>query len=129
MPKISSANAKSLLIKYIIKILLSSFFSVLLLSAAVSFAVLKLDIDTDVLKYASVVICGVSGFITAFISTLDFKNNLIVLSLVSVLPLLIFCVANFVANGTQTIFILIKIVVIIAAAVIVSLIRCSKKFR
>lgn len=123
----SSGNTHGLLVKYAIKIVLSTLLSILLLSVICSFIVLKLDIDLNVLQYLGTGICIISAFLISFISTSGFKNNFLVLSMMSVLPLLVYTVVNFCVNKVSAVFIIVKLAGVILSALVVSLIRSSKK--
>lgn len=129
MPKITTNNAGGLLVKYAVKIIVSTLLSILILSAACSFTVLKFDIDLTSLQYIGTVICIISSLIISFVSLAGFKNNYLVLSMISVLPLLIYTIVNFCINKTDTVFIIIKIAGIIISAFAVSIIKSSKKSR
>lgn len=125
----SSGNTHTLLIKFAVKIVLSTVFSILLLNSVCSFIVLKLDIDLNLLPYLGTGICIVSSFLISFISTSEFKNNFLVLSMMSVLPLLVYTVVNFCVSRTGTVFIIVKLAGVIVCALAVSLIRSGKKSR
>ena len=125
----SSGNTRALLIKFAVKIALSTVFSIFLLSSVCSFIVLKLDIDLNVLQYLGTGVCIASAFLISFISTTEFKNNFLVLAMISVLPLLVYTVVNFCVNKTDTVFIIVKLVGVILSALAVSLIRSGKKSR
>lgn len=129
MPKITTNNAGGLLVKYAVKIIVSTLLSILILSAVCSFTVLKFDIDLTSLQYIGTVICIISSLIISFFSLAGFKNNYLVLSMISVLPLLIYTIVNFCINKTDTVFIIIKIAGIIISAFAVSIIKSSKKSR
>lgn len=129
MPKINVGNSKSLLVKYVVRIVLGTVMSIFVLTAAISYLVLKLDIDLNVLKYVGIAVCIVSAVIISFISTSGFKNNFLALSAISVMPLIAFCVINGCVNKSSALLILIKVVGIIAAAFVVSIIRSGRKAR
>ena len=129
MPKINVGNSKSLLVKYVVRIVLATALSIFVLTAAISYIVLKLDIDLSVLKYVGIAVCIVSAVIISFISTSSFKNNYLALSAISVLPLIAFCVINGCLNKSSALLILIKVVGIIAAAFVVSIIRSGRRAR
>lgn len=129
MPKITTNNAGGLLVKYAVKILISSVLSILVLNSLCSFIVLKLDIDLAVLQYAGIAVCIISSMIISFISLTGFKNNFLVLSMISVLPLLIYTIVNFCINKTDAVFIIIKIAGIIICAFIVSIVKSGRKSR
>ena len=86
MPKISSLNAKSVIIKFIAKSIMLTVVSVLLLSGAFSFIILKLDLDLSYCKYASYIICALTSFLVPFICLKPFKNNILFLSFASIIP-------------------------------------------
>lgn len=129
MHKINVGNSKSLLVKYVVRIVLGTALSIFVLTAAISYIVLKLDIDLSVLKYVGVAVCIISAVIISFISTSGFKNNYLALSAISVLPLIAFCVINGCVNKSSALLILIKVVGIIAAAFVVSIIRSGRRAR
>lgn len=129
MPKITSSNTKNLFVKYALRIIISSLLSIFLFCSVFSFLLLKLDIDLSALQYIGTAICIVSSFVISYVSTLGFKNNFLVLSLISVLPLLIFSVVNFCVSKSNAVFIIVKIAGIIICSVIVSLIKSGKKLR
>lgn len=129
MPKITTNNAGGLLAKYAVKIILSSLLSILILNALCSFLVLKFDFDLSVLQYLGTAICIISGLIISSISLTGFKNNYLVLAMISVLPLLIYTIINFCINQTDTVFIIIKVAGIIICAFAVSVFKSSKKSR
>lgn len=129
MPKISTTNNKSLFFKFTVKSIMISFLSVALLSVTVSAVILKLDIDLDCLNYISIAICGVTAFITPLFTNSDFKNNFLLLSIVSILPLILFSFINGIVHKNAFIFIIIKIAVEIVMAVFSAIIKTIRKRR
>lgn len=130
MPKITASNTKGLLTAYIIKIILSTVFSLFLFLSLFSFITLKLDIDLKALEYFSIAICGLSSLIICIVSTTGFKNNYLALSLISVLPLAVFSVINFCASGQGSgKSEVIKIILIFAIAGVAAIIKSSRKLR
>lgn len=129
MPKITSSNTKPLFIKYAVKIILSTVLSVFLLSCLASLFVLKLDISLDILDYTGAVITVISSAVIVLVSLTVFKNNYLILSLISVLPLFIFTLINSLVNKNVFILVLIKMLGIILSAVIIALIKSGKKSR
>lgn len=129
MPKINVGNSKSLLVKYVVRIVLGTVLSIFVLTAAISYIVLKLDINLNVLKYVGIAVSILSALIISFISTSGFKNNFLALCAISVMPLIAFCVINGCVNKSSALFILIKVLGIIAAAFVVSIIRSGRRAR
>ena len=74
MPKISSLNAKSVIIKFIAKSLIFTAASIMLMSGVFSFIILRLDLDLSFCKYAGYLICAVTSFIVPFICLKPFNN-------------------------------------------------------
>ncbi|MGN0522019.1 MAG: hypothetical protein ACI4IQ_05215, partial [Eubacterium sp.] len=118
MPKIYADNTKKLIIKYIAKIIISTVLSIILLNSIFSFIFLKLDIDLKYSEYIGIIVCIISSVIISFISTTGFKNNFLLLNILSVLPLLIFVIINFCINGSNNAIIIIKIAAILITAFI-----------
>jgi len=129
MPKISTSNANSIIIKYIVKIVVSTVLSVFLLSSLFSFIILKLDLDLKLCEYFSVAVCIISGFVISYISTGGFKNNLLLLSIISVFPLLIFVIINYCINSGNIAVIAIKILSILITSFMAAIIKSKRKTR
>ncbi|MGN1123005.1 MAG: hypothetical protein ACI4RR_01575 [Eubacterium sp.] len=129
MPKISSFNLNSLFIKYAVKIAVSTVVSVILLNAIISFILLKLDIDLSVCRYCGVFVCAVSSFIISYFSVGGFKNNLVPLAFVSVLPLMIFTLINHFVNNGEAVILIIKLFLIILSAFLSSVFSLKRKKR
>lgn len=126
MTKINSLNAKGLLLKYVAKIILSSVLSVIILNSLFSVVFLKLDLDLSLCKYIGIAIVFISALIISYISTGGFKNNILPLSLISVLPFLLFIIINFSIGRGDIKIMMIKIVVTAVSALISSLLRLKK---
>lgn len=127
MPKISATDSKGLLVKYLIKIICSSILSVALLSSISSFIVLKLDLDLSIIGVISTVITIISAVIVSSISITHFKNNLLMLSCISVTPLAIFVFINYLVNNTNSIILIVKLLGVFLSAIIVSFIKSARK--
>lgn len=130
MPKITSSNTKSLFVSYIVKIIISSVISIFVLATVFSFITLKLDLDLKALEYFSVAICALSSVIISYVSISGFKNNFLLLSLLSVFPLAVFSIINFCVSGQGSFaFELVKIAVIFVFAMCVAIFKSSRKLR
>ena len=131
MKKISSSNAKGLLIKFVIKSVVLTAISVLLLSAIFSFIVYKADLDLKYLEYLSFGVCAFSAMITAYFSVKSFKNNGLVMGILSCLPLIIYSFINLLVNGNNIIYFLIKLLIILLLGGVFGLLstKKSKKFK
>lgn len=127
MPKISATNSKGLLTGYIIKIVFSTVLAVFGLNSIASLLILKLDIDLSAGKYTAVVICIISAVIISAVSTTGFKNNFLMLSIISVVPLAVFIFVNFLINKTEPGLFVFKLITVFAGAVIISFIKSARK--
>lgn len=127
MPKISATNSKGLFLTYFIKIVISSIASVMLFNSISSAIILKLDLDLSVAGYVSIAVCLLSSIIISIISISGFKNNFLLLSVISVVPFSVFVFINFLVNKSNSIYFIIKLALIFAVAIIVALIKSSRK--
>lgn len=127
MPKISATSSKGLFITYFIKIVISSIASVMLFNSISSAIILKLDLDLSVAGYVSIAVCFLSSIIISIISISGFKNNFLLLSVISVVPFAVFVFINFLVNKSNSIYFIIKLALIFAVAIIVALIKSSRK--
>lgn len=129
MPKISSTANKSLFIKFALKSILSTAVLMLSLCALSSVIFLKLDLDLKYQEYFAYVICGVVSFITSYISLSDFKNNYLLVSIISVVPLILFSLINGIVNRTSFLLILAKLGIEIILAMLSAVTRILRKRR
>ena len=127
MPKISATSSKGLFLTYFIKIVISSIASVMLSNSISSAIILKLDLDLSVAGYVSIAVCLLSSIIISIISISGFKNNFLLLSVISVVPFALFVFINFLVNKSNSIYFIIKLALIFAVAIIVALIKSSRK--
>ncbi len=129
MPKISSFNLNNLFIKYAIKIAVSTVASIVILNSVISLILLKLDIDLSVCKYCGIIVCTISAFVISYFSVGGFKNNLMPLAMVSVLPLIIFTLINHFVNNGESVILLIKLALIVVSAFLSSVFSLRRKKR
>ena len=131
MKKISSTNARGLLIKFLIKSVILTAISVLLFSIVFSFIVYKADLDLKYLEYLSFGVCSFSAIITAYFSVKSFKNNGFVMGILSGLPLIIYSFINLLVNGNNIIYFLIKLLINLLLGGVFGLLstKKSKKFK
>jgi len=90
MPKISSLNVKSVIIKFIVKSLALTTASIILISSVASFIIFKLDLDLSYCKYAGYLISALTSFIVPFICLKPFKNNILLVIFVDYTVSIIF---------------------------------------
>lgn len=116
-----------LIASYIIRIILSCVGSVLLLSIIFSEIILKLDLPSTYYSILSVIIFALSCFIISFVSVMGFKNNIFVLALISISPLLLMSLFNTVFYSNSLLILLIKAVMGTSVCFITALIKTRNK--
>lgn len=92
--KVNMIGSKSVFIKYIIKILLLSVISIVVLSSLLSMILLKLDLSLDFAAYISIIIVAIASIIISYYSVSSFSNNGAVLGIISVMPLCFYSLIN-----------------------------------
>lgn len=129
MPKISSTANKSLFIKFLFKSVLTAIILIPALTALSTFIILKLDIDMKYEQYFSYVICALTAFAVSYISLSDFKNNYLLVSVISILPLMLFSIINGIINKTSFLMLLTKIGIEILSALLAAVTKILRKRR
>lgn len=130
MPKITASNTKGLFITYLARIILSTVLSLFIFSSIFSFVTLKFDLDLKVLEYFAVAICTLSSIIISYVSISGFKNNFLILSVISVMPLVIFSIINFCVNKEGGFaFEIVKVAVIFVFSICVAVFKSTRKSR
>lgn len=127
MLKISSSNAKNIIIVYALKVIASTVICVTLLCLLFSFIILKLDLPLEYCKYFSIAICAVSSFVVSYISVGRFKSNQLVLSIISIVPLIIISVINYFIHSDSFIIFIVKIILIVLLSFLSAYLRVRKK--
>lgn len=131
MKKIKSSIDRKLLTAFIAKMLLLGAGFTVILSAVISFAVYKLDLDSSMLNYFSIAVNVLSAFGVAFFCAKPFKNNGFLIGVVSCFPIIIFSTVNLIVNGSNIGVFFIKLIACVAAAGLsgVYSVKKSKKIR
>ncbi len=127
MPKISSLNAKSVIIKFIIKSILLTAFTTVLFSALFSFICLKIDLDLDYIKYCGYMIGGAASFIVAHFCLKSFKNNISILSFISIIPLVLLSFINFLVFNKDFVQFFISLAIIITVSFLTGVLSAGKR--
>ena len=123
MKKLSTNNADNLILKFCVKVIISSVISILLFSYIAGKIVFALDLDLELSKYISVAICVLCACVISFVSVNGFKNNGILLGLIAEMPLVFYSLVN--------LFFVIKTVLIILFGMLIGelTVRKSKKIK
>lgn len=111
MRKISISSSKGLLLNFFTRVILLSSISIFSLNALFSLFALKLDLSEDYFKYLSLISITISSIIISYFSVKPFKNNGFIVGMISVAPLIIYSLINYITFKNDIVFFLIKIVV------------------
>ena len=131
MKKLSTNNADNLILKFCVKVIISSVISILLFSYIAGKIVFAFDLDLELSKYISVAICVLCACVISFVSVNGFKNNGILLGLIAEMPLVFYSLVNLIFNGNYVLFFVIKTVLIILFGMLIGelTVRKSKKIK
>ena len=131
MKKIKSSIDRKLLVGFLAKVLLLGTGLLVILSALVSFAVYKLDIDSSLLGYFSIAVVALSAFGVAFFCAKPFKNNGFLIGVVSAFPIMIFSTVNLIVNSNNVGVFFIKLIVCVLVSELSGAysVKKSKKIR
>lgn len=131
MNKISTNKTDNLILKFCIKVVISSVVSILFFSYIAGKIVFSLDLDLEMSKYFSVAICVLCASVISFVSVYGFKNNGLLLGFISQVPLLFYSLVNLIFNNNYILFFVIKTVLIILFGMLVGelTVRKSRKIK
>ncbi len=127
MPKISSLNAKSVIIKFILKSVLLTIIVTVPLSAIFSLIFFKADLDLEYIKYCGYIICTVTAFVVPYFCLKSFKNNISVLSFISIIPLVLLSLLNFLLFSKSFTQFFISFAIIIAVSFLTGVLSAGKR--
>lgn len=120
----------NVLIGFIVKSVFLSVVCIAFFTAALSKLVMSFDLDNSYYKFLGYLILMLSSFLTAFISTVKFKNSLVLMCLLSNLPVIILSVINSFVNKSFVQFVInILIIVVSCAAAAVLNAKRSRKLK
>lgn len=127
MPKISSLNAKSVIIKFILKSVLLTIIVTIPLSAIFSLIFQKADLDLAYIKYCGYAICAVTSFIVPYYCLKSFKNNISVLAFISIIPLVLLSLINYLLFDKSFTQFFISFAIIIAVSFLTGVVSAGKR--
>lgn len=107
----------NILIGFIVKSVFLSVVCIAFFAAALSKLAMGLDLDNSYYKYLGYFILFLSSFLTAFISTVKFKNSLVLMCLLSNLPVIILSVINSFVNKSFVQFVINILIIVVSCAV------------
>ena len=115
----------NVLLGFIIKSVFLSVVIVAFLTAILSKVVLAFDLDNSYCAYLGFFILFITAVAVGFLSTVKFKNNLILMSVLSNLPILILSVINSIVNKSFVQF-CISVVIIAFGSVLASVFNAKR---
>ena len=127
MKKIDKSD--KLIISIILRVLLSTVFSVLMFSIILSLIVSKFDLPLELTDYLTVIITSLSAVTISFISTIGIKNNGLKIGLISQIPLIIYSFANTIIFYNAIYLFLIKQIIVLIIGAVTGYLRVNKNRR
>lgn len=112
MKKYYTNGTNRILIKFIIKALLTSVLTILFFSFISSELIFKLDLDLNSVNMISIFIVALSSLITSFISVYGIKNNGAIFGVLSQIPLLFYMIVNVIFNGSSVPLLFVKVLIL-----------------
>lgn len=120
-----------LLIKFFIKSILITVLCAVILGSGFAEVLYKGDISLDYVNVVSVIIIVVTAVLTAFFSVSGFKNNGLLLGIISEFPLLIICTINLIFSHSGFIYYVIKLLILVLIGGVVGILKVknNSKFK
>lgn len=119
------AKFDNVLLGFIIKSVFLSVVIVAFLTAILSKVVLAFDLDNSYCAYLGFSILFITAVAVGFLSTVKFKNSLILMSVLSNIPILILSVINSIVNKSFVQF-CISVVIIVFGSVLASVFNAKR---
>lgn len=121
----------NILIKFFIKSVLSTIISIIAISFLSSYIIYKYDFDLSIVNTICIIIYIISSMIISYISTLGFKNNGVLMGIISIIPMILYSAFTLAFGNNTIIYFAIKCVIAIVISSIIGLINTkkSKKFK
>ena len=113
MQKYATKSTNKIIFLFILKSLLCSFISLLLLSLLAAKIMLTLDIDSEYFSAVSVIICVISSIVVSLICNIGEKSRGVLLGIISTVPIIIFSLFNLVFYDNTFVLFLVKFILII----------------
>ncbi len=115
----------NILLGFVLKSVFLSIAFVVFLTAVFSKIVITFDLDNSYCSYLGYAVLLITSFITALLSTINFKNSLALMCVLSNIPVIILSVINSIANKS---FIQLAIcaVIIIAGSLLSAIINAKR---
>lgn len=113
MKNYSTKSTNKLLVKFVIKSVISTVLSLFCLTFLASEIIFKADIDLSKLSIVSLFVVGFSSIIISFISVYGIKNSGLLFGIMSEIPLIFYMLVNAIFHSSNWIYFLLKILIVI----------------
>ncbi|MDD6355647.1 MAG: TIGR04086 family membrane protein [Oscillospiraceae bacterium] len=131
MKKYATKSTNKIIFLFILKSLLCSFISLLLLSLLAAKIMLTLDIDSEYFSAVSVIICVISSIVVSLICNVGEKSRGVLLGIISTVPIIIFSLFNLVFYDNTFVLFLVKFILIILSGGLLGFFcsKCNRKVK
>lgn len=127
MKNLSTQKTNKLLITFVLKIIISSIFSIFLYSFIFSKITYSLDLSLDYYSIFGVVISVLSAITIALISITGIKNNGLIMGMISEVPLAFYILVNTIFNNHNIGLFFIKFIIVFLVGALIGVIKTSRK--
>lgn len=123
-------KSKGVLMPFILKSIIINIVSSVVMLLIFSTLIYKLDLGDEYYKIFAFVSVGVTSFLTSLIAVKGYKNNILVMSILSNIILIVISIANSIINA-DGISLLINIVITVLCSFLTSIInsKSTSKFK
>lgn len=123
-------KSKGVLMPFILKSIIINILSSVVMLLIFSILIYKLDLGDEYYKIFAFVSVGVTSFLTSLIAVKGYKNNILVMSILSNIILIVISIANSIINA-DGISLLINIVITVLCSFLTSIInsKSTSKFK
>lgn len=107
----------NILLGFVLKSVFLSIAFVVFLTAVFSKIVITFDLDNSYCSYLGYTVLFITSFITALLSTMNFKNSLALMCVLSNIPVIILSVINSIANKSFIQLAICAVIVIVGSLI------------
>lgn len=127
MKNLSTQKTNKLLITFVLKIIISSIFSIFLYSFIFSKITYSLDLSLEYYSIFGVLISVLSAITIALISITGIKNNGLIMGMISEVPLAFYILVNAIFNNHNIGLFFIKFIIVFLVGALIGVIKTSRK--
>lgn len=127
MKNLSTQKTNKLLITFVLKIIISSIFSIFFYSFIFSKITYSLDLSLEYYSIFGVLISVLSAITIALISITGIKNNGLIMGTISEVPLAFYILVNAIFNNYNIGLFFIKFIIVFLVGALIGVIKTSRK--